>query len=117
MAGHRQWLVLLVCLCRSVTLPSFLHEEIDECNVEHSIELLPGSAPQMGPIFRLAPDKLEELRKQLEELTGKRFIEPSSSPFGAPVLFVKKKDGTLRMCVDYRKLNNITIKNSYPSPE
>jgi len=85
-------------------------------NVKHSIELLPGSTPQMGPIFRLAPNELEELRKQLEELTEKRFIEPSSSPFGAPVVFVKKKDGTLRMCMDYRKLNNITIKNSYPLP-
>ncbi len=70
----------------------------------------------MGQIFMLAPNELEELRKQPEELTEKRFIEPSSSPFGAPVLFVKKKDGTLRMCMDYRKLNNITIKSAYPLP-
>jgi len=88
----------------------------DKRNVEHIIEQLPGSAPQMGPIFRLAPNELEKLREQLEELTENCFIEPSLAPFGAPVLFVKKKDGNLRMCVDYRKLNNITFKNSYPIP-
>lgn len=85
-------------------------------NVDHAIDLVPGSEPQMGPIFRLAPKELEELKRQLEELLSKGLIEPSSSPFGAPVLFVKKKDGSLRMCIDYRKLNNITIRNSYPLP-
>ena len=59
---------------------------------------------------------MAELKKQLEELIKAGFIQPSKSPFGAPILFVKKKDGTMRMCVDYRALNNITIKNSYPLP-
>ena len=58
----------------------------------------------------------DELKKQLEELIKAKFIQPSKSPYGAPVLFVKKKDGTMRMCVDYRALNDITIKNSYPLP-
>eukprot|EP00983_Pelagomonas_calceolata_P039705 1137302-Pelagomonas_calceolata.AAC.2 len=70
----------------------------------------------MGPMFRLAPNELEELKKQLEELLSKGLIEPNSSPFGAPVLFVKKKDNTLRMCIDHRKLNSITIRNAYPLP-
>ncbi len=65
----------------------------------------------MGPIFRLAPNELDEQGKQLEELIERRFIKPSSSPFDAPILFVNKKDGTLRTCVDCRKLNSITIKN------
>lgn len=84
--------------------------------VDHAIDLVPGSSPAMGPVYRHAPPEMEELRKQLEELTEKGFIEPSVSPFGAPVLFVKKKDGSLRMCIDYRKLNTITVKNSYPLP-
>src|SRR3954470_21940361 len=60
--------------------------------------------------------ELIELKKQLEELTKSGFIQPSKSPFGAPILFVKKKDGTMRMCIDYRALNNISIKNKYPLP-
>jgi hypothetical protein len=88
----------------------------DQRSVDHTIDLEPGSAPVMGPISRLAPNELEELRKQLEELLDKQLIEPSSSPYGAPVLFVKKKDGTMRMCIDYKKLNAMTIKNSYPLP-
>ena len=62
----------------------------------------------------MAVNELEELKKQLKELLDKKFIRPSSSPWGAPVIFVKKKDGTQRMCVDYRSLNEITIKNKYP---
>ena len=84
--------------------------------VDHRIELLPGSTPPSRPTFRLSASELVELKKQLEELTKAGFIQPSKSPFGAPILFVKKKDGTMRMCVDYRALNNITIKNSYPLP-
>ncbi|KAL4354883.1 hypothetical protein GQ457_06G015240 [Hibiscus cannabinus] len=64
----------------------------------------------------MAPVELKELKKQLEELQDKGFIRPSTSPWGAPVLFVKKKDGTMRLCIDYRQLNRVTIKNKYPLP-
>ena len=85
-------------------------------DIDHRIELVPGSTPPNRPTFRLSATELVELKKQLEELTKAGFIQPSKSPFGAPILFVKKKDGTMRMCVDYRALNNITVKNSYPLP-
>lgn len=84
--------------------------------VDHRIELLPGSAPTNRPTYRMSPPELDELKKQLDELSASGFIQPSKSPFGAPVLFVKKKDGSMRLCIDYRALNGITIKNSYPLP-
>ena len=84
--------------------------------VDHRIELVPGAVPPSRPTFRLSEKELGELKQQLEQLTKAGFIRPSKSPFGAPILFVKKKDGTMRMCVDYRALNNVTIKNSYPLP-
>lgn len=84
--------------------------------VDHKIELIPGSSPPSRPTFRLSATELVELKRQLEELLKGNLIRPSKSPFGAPILFVKKKDGTMRLCVDYRALNNITIKNSYPLP-
>ena len=84
--------------------------------VEFQIELAPGAAPIARAPYRLAPKELEELSKQLQELLEKGFIRPSSSPWGAPVLFVKKKDGSMRMCIDYRELNKVTIKNRYPLP-
>ena len=64
----------------------------------------------------MAPAELKELKVQLQDLLDKRFIRPSHSPWGAPVLFVKKKDGTMRLCIDYRELNKVTIKNKYPLP-
>ena len=64
----------------------------------------------------MAPVELKELRDQLQELMKQKFIQPSTSPWGAPVLFVKKKDGTLRICIDYRGLNQMTVKNKYPLP-
>ena len=64
--------------------------------------------------YRMAPMELKELKSQLQELLDKGFIRPSVSPWGAPILFVKKKDGTLRTCIDYRQINKVTVKNKYP---
>ncbi|GJY79786.1 putative reverse transcriptase domain-containing protein [Tanacetum coccineum] len=80
----------------------------------HEKVLIPGATPVAKSLYRLAPSELEELSGQLKELQDKGFIRPSSSPWGAPVLFVKKKDGSFRMCIDYRELNKLTIKNRYP---
>ncbi|GJR61269.1 putative reverse transcriptase domain-containing protein [Tanacetum coccineum] len=84
--------------------------------VKFRIELVPGAAPVARAPYRLAPSELKELSDQLKELLEKGFIRPSSSPWGAPVLFVKKKDGSFRMCIDYRELNKLTVKNRYPLP-
>jgi hypothetical protein len=85
-------------------------------DIEFSIELLLGTAPISKRPYRMDVKDLVELKKQIEELPEKGFIRPSSSPWGAPVLFVSKKDGSRRMCVDYRSLNEVTIKNKYPLP-
>ncbi|GKC19536.1 putative reverse transcriptase domain-containing protein [Tanacetum coccineum] len=82
--------------------------------VEFQIDLVPGAAPVARAPYRLAPAEMQELSTQLQELSDKGFIRPSSSPWGAPVLFVKKKDGSFRMCIDYRELNKLTMKNRYP---
>ncbi|GJT34453.1 putative reverse transcriptase domain-containing protein [Tanacetum coccineum] len=84
--------------------------------VEFRIDLIPGAAPVARAPYRLAPSEMKELSKQLQELSEKGFIRPSSSPWGALVLFVKKKDGSFRMCIDYQELNKLTIKNRYPLP-
>ncbi|GKB26699.1 putative reverse transcriptase domain-containing protein, partial [Tanacetum coccineum] len=84
--------------------------------VEFQINLVLGVAPVARAPYRLAPSEMEELSTQLQELSDKGFIRPSSSPWGAPVLFVKKKDGSFRMCIDYRELNKLTVKNRYPLP-
>ncbi|XP_042432594.1 uncharacterized protein LOC122019163 [Zingiber officinale] len=84
--------------------------------VEFTIELIPGTAPVSKAPYRMAPKELEELKVQLQELLDRGFIRPSVSPWGAPVLFVKKKDGSMRLCIDYRQLNAVTIKNKYPLP-
>ncbi|GJV20684.1 putative reverse transcriptase domain-containing protein [Tanacetum coccineum] len=84
--------------------------------VEFRIDLVPGATPVARAPYRLAPSEMKELAEQLQELTDKGFIRPSSSPWGAPVLFVKKKDGSFRMCIDYRELNKLTVKNRYPLP-
>ncbi|PKU70123.1 RNA-directed DNA polymerase [Dendrobium catenatum] len=85
-------------------------------DVEFSIDVFPGTAPISKAPYRMAPKELSELKVQLQELVDRGFVRPSVSPWGAPVLFVKKKDGTLRMCIDYRDLNKVTIKNKYPLP-
>nr|GEX94138.1 hypothetical protein [Tanacetum cinerariifolium] len=84
--------------------------------VEFRIDLIPGAAPVARAPYRLAPSEMKELSEQLRELSEKGFIRPNSSPWGAPVLFVKKKDGSFRMRIDYRELNKLMIKNRYPLP-
>ncbi|GJW41680.1 putative reverse transcriptase domain-containing protein [Tanacetum coccineum] len=84
--------------------------------VEFQIDLIPGAAPVARAPYRLAPSEMQELSNQLQELAGRGFIRPSTSPWGALVLFVKKKDGSFRMCIDYRELNKLTVKNHYPLP-
>ncbi|KAI3786683.1 hypothetical protein L1987_40565 [Smallanthus sonchifolius] len=79
--------------------------------VEFRTDLVPGANPVARAPYRLAPSELQELASQLQELSEKGFIRPSHSPWGAPILFVKKKDGSFRMCIDYRELNKLTIKN------
>ncbi|GJR41673.1 putative reverse transcriptase domain-containing protein [Tanacetum coccineum] len=85
-------------------------------DVEFNIELIPGAEPISKAPYRMAPIELKELKDQLQELLERGFIRPSVSPWGAPVLFVKKKDGSMRLCIDYRELNKITIRNRYPLP-
>jgi hypothetical protein len=82
----------------------------------HTIQLEPVAKPACRPIYRLSPVEYSELEKQIRDLLDKGFIEPSSSPWGAPILFIAKKDGTLRMCIDYRALNKVTLKDRYPLP-
>nr|GEX21262.1 hypothetical protein [Tanacetum cinerariifolium] len=84
--------------------------------VEFQIDLIPGVAPVARAPYRLAPSEMKELSKQLQDLSDKGFIRPSSSPWGAPVSFVKKKDGSFSMCIDYREINKLTVKNRYPLP-
>ncbi|GJZ39450.1 putative reverse transcriptase domain-containing protein [Tanacetum coccineum] len=97
--------------------PEVFHEDLlglpPTRQVEFQIDLAPGAAPVARAPYRLAPSKMKELSKQLKELSDKGFIRPSSSPWGAPVLFVKKKDGSFRMCIDYWELNKLTVKNRY----
>jgi hypothetical protein len=86
-------------------------------DIEFVIELIPGTAPIAQRPYRMNPQELEELKKQLADMLSKGLIHPSTSPWGSPVLFVDKRDGTIRLCVDYRKLNEVTIKNKYPLPK
>ena len=84
--------------------------------IDFQIELAPGIEPISKAPYRMAPLELEELKARMEELVNKGFVRPSTSPWGALVLFVKKKDGSLRLCIDYRELNKVTIRNQYPLP-
>jgi hypothetical protein len=85
-------------------------------DVEFAIELQPGTAPISRRPYKMTPKELAELKVQLNELLDKGYIHPNSSPWGCPALFVKKKDQSLRLCVDYRPLNAVTVKNTYPLP-
>jgi hypothetical protein len=86
-------------------------------DIKFAIDLAPGTTPIAKKPYRMAATELAKLNKQLSELELKGYVRPSSSPWGAPVLFVKKKDGSMRLCVDYRALNKVTIKNKYPLPK
>ncbi|GKD67295.1 putative reverse transcriptase domain-containing protein [Tanacetum coccineum] len=97
---------VIVCAEKIIRLPPTRQ-------LEFQIDLIPGAAPVAHVPYRLAPSKMKELSDQLKELSDKGFIRPSSLPWGAPVLFVKKKDGLFRMCIDYRELNKLTVKNCY----
>ena len=84
--------------------------------IEFAIDVVPGATPTSIAPYKMAPLELKELKLKLQELLEKGFIRPSVSPWGSPVLFVKKKDGTVRLCIDYRQLNKLTVKNKYPLP-
>jgi len=99
-----------------VMLEDLLEDLPPRRRVDHAIEMMSGVAPPAKAPYRMSYEELKELKVQLEELLAKAYIKPSKSPYGAPVLFVHKKDGTLRMCVDYRALNKAIVKNRYPLP-
>ena len=107
--------ILVVCEFPDV-FPEDLPGLPPDRDIEFKIDLIPGTAPISRRPYRMPPNELAELKKQLQELLGKGLIRPSSSPWGCPALFVKKKDKSLRMCVDYRPLNAVTVKNKYPLP-
>ena len=96
--------------------PDELHGLPPQRVVDFGIEVHPSTSPISMTPHKMAPVELQELRVQLHELLDKGFIRPSTSPWGAPILFAKKKDKTLRLCIDYRQLNRVTIKNRYPLP-
>ncbi len=101
--------------------PDVMPEELPEDlpskrRINHVIEVIPGVAPPAKAPYRMNHEELKELKVQLEELLAKGYIKPNKSPYGAPVLFVHKKDGALRMCVDYRMFNKAMVKNQYPLP-
>ncbi|XP_075487995.1 uncharacterized protein LOC142527156 [Primulina tabacum] len=96
--------------------PEELPRTVPDREVEFEINLVPGAAPISNAPYKMTPAELKELKEQLQELLDKKQVRPSVSPWGAPVLFVKKKDGSMRLCIGYRELNKITINNRYPLP-
>ncbi|GJT29748.1 putative reverse transcriptase domain-containing protein [Tanacetum coccineum] len=120
----RSRLKIISCIKAHVTVihdfPKVFPEELPGLppprQVEFRIDLVPWAAPVARALYRLAPSEMKELSVQLQELLKKGFIRPSTSPRGASVLFVKNKDGSFRMCIDYRELNKLTVKNRYPLP-
>ncbi|GJX32074.1 putative reverse transcriptase domain-containing protein [Tanacetum coccineum] len=91
-------------------------EKLIHIPIDGETLIIQGATPVARAPYRLAPSEMQELSNQLQELADRGFIRPSTSPWGAPVLFVKKKDGSFRMCIDYRELNKLTVKNRYPLP-
>jgi hypothetical protein len=85
-----------------------------DSKIEFTIDLVPGTQPIHKALYRMAPTELRDLKEQLQELLDRGFIRPSVTLWGAPILFVKNKDGSMLMCIDYRELNQVTIKNKYP---
>jgi hypothetical protein len=107
--------ILVVCEYPDV-FPDELPGMPPDRDVEFVIELNPGTTLFSKRPYHMPPKELAELKNQLQELLDKGYIRPSSSSWGCPALFVKKKDGSLRLCVDYRPLNAVTIKHKYPLP-
>ena len=103
----------VIVVCR---FPEVFPEELPRLPPDRKIELLSRTTPISKAPYRMAPAELKELKQQLQELLDKKFICPSYSPWGAPILFVKKRDGSMRMCIDYHELNKVTIKNKYSLP-
>ncbi|GJT04956.1 hypothetical protein Tco_0839418 [Tanacetum coccineum] len=110
--------LILKIFCCSLNLHDVFPDELPGLpparEIEFGIELIPSAEPISKAPYRMAPVELKELKEQLQEMLENGFIRPSVSPWGAPVLFVKKKDGSMRLCIDYRELNRITIRNRYP---
>jgi hypothetical protein len=107
----------IVVVCEYVDVfPNELPEMPLDRDIEFAIELQPGTAPISKRPYRRPPTELAELKKLLQELLDKGYFRPSTSPWGCPALFVQKKDESLRLCIDYRPLNAMTIKNKYPLP-
>ncbi|XP_028087390.1 uncharacterized protein LOC114288106 [Camellia sinensis] len=102
----------VVCEFPDVFPKELLGDLIDR-EIECTINVIPGTQPISKTPYRMSTSELKELKAQLQELLDKKFIRPSTSPWGAPALFVKKKDGSLRQCIDYQELNKVTIKNKY----
>ena len=103
-----------------IKFPDVFSEDLPGLPLDREVEFIIDLVPSIGPIskapYRMAPTELKELKEQLQDLLDKGFIRPSASLWGAPVLFVKKKDGSMRLCIDYRELNKVTIRNKYPLP-
>ena len=103
-----------------VNFPDVFPEELPglppDREIEFCIDVVPGTVPISLPPYRMAPAELKELKEQLPDLLDKGLVRPSTSPWGAPVLFVKKKDGSLRLCIDYKQLNKMTVRNKYSLP-